>query len=347
MAETTWGVLGCAGIAIKVCEAIKEAKNARCIAVASRALEKAEAFAAENAPGATACSYDELLANPDVQVVYIPLPTGLRKEWVLKAAAAKKHVLCEKPLATNLQDAIEMVEACKSNGVQFMDDTMLMHHDRMNEMKKVIDDKEQFGAVKHVVSAFSIPFGNEEEFAGNNIRMNADTEPLGCLGDLGWYCTRVSLWAFGYEEPESVCCVYLDKTADGVPTSVHALMRYKGGRSATFDCSFKCVIRQWGEVVGEKQVLNWDDLVVTEKKTEASFSVSTASISEKAITFPKEIVSTRTVTGCVQHTQLVEKMSILASGSVDEFWPTVALQTHRVLIAFETSAKKDGAWTSV
>lgn len=341
-------MLGCADIARKTCEAIAEAPNARCVAVASRSKAKADAFAAANAPGAKSySSYEELLADPDVQVVYVPLPTGLRKEWVLRAAACRKHVLCEKPLAKSLAEAAEMVEACERNGVQLMDNTMFMHHDRLVDMKKFIDDRAAFGAVKHVVSCFTIPFGNDEDFAKSNIRMRADTEPLGCLGDLGWYCVRLSLWAFDYEEPEQVSCHYIDKTSEGVPITVHAVMKYKGERSATFDCSFRCAMRQWGEIVGEKQTLNLDDFCITQRKTDASFVVSKSGISEKAITFPKTVVATETSSGCVQHARLVRRMSELAAGAVDGFWPAVALQTQRVVMALDASARRDGAWQAV
>ena len=82
-----------------------------------------------------------------------------------------------------------------------MDITMMMHHVSLDEIKMVIGDPDAFGAVKHVFSCFTIPFGNDAEWARSNIRTNASTEPFGALGDLGWYNIRISQWAFDYEEP--------------------------------------------------------------------------------------------------------------------------------------------------
>jgi len=296
-----WGVLGCAGIAAKTCQGVAEASNASVVAVASRTLSKAQEFAKANASSAKAFgSYEAVLDDSSVDVVYIPVPTTMKKEWVIKAAQKGKHVLCEKPLAGNVEDAKAMVEACAKAGVQFMDNTMMMHHSRLKELKQVLSDRSNFGAVKHVVSCFTIPFGNEDEWAKGNIRMNASTEPLGALGDLGWYNIRISQWAFEYEDPQEVSCHYIEETADGVPVTAHAILRYSGGRTATFDCSFKCCLRQWAEVVGEKRTVSWDDLCVTQVKEEAPFTVATAGIAELAITFPKEVIETKNVKGCVR-----------------------------------------------
>jgi len=278
-------------------------------------------------------------------VVYIPLPTALKKEWVLKAAERKKHILCEKPIARNIEDAVEMVEACKRNGVQFMDNVMFRHHARLGSMEKAIDDKDAFGATKHVVSAFSIPCGNEEDWLKGNIRTKAETEPLGCLGDLGIYSIAFSLWAFDYEDPESVSCLYLEKTDEGVPLTAHGVMRFARGRFATFDCSFMEVLRQWAEVVGEKQGLRLDDFVVNNDKHKASFDTFTGSIPPGAITFDKS--ATTSTAESVQHTKLIEKMTSLVTGETDDGWPTVSLQVHKILIACHTSGMNDGAWQPI
>lgn len=347
MAEVGWGILGCAGIAAKVCAALAEAGNARVVAVASRSQEKAEAFAAANAPGARAYgSYEELLDDPDVQVVYIPLPTGLRADWVVKVAEKKKHVLSEKPLAGGWPDTCRMVEACRKEGVQLMDDTMFMHHKRLEEMRHILNDQETFGKVTFVNSTFTISFGNEEDWAKGNIRMKRETEPLGCIGDLGWYCVRFALWAFDYDTPELVRCDYLDATEEGVPLHAVAMMRFSGGRTASFDCSFRHCLRQWAEVVGEKATLSLDDFVVPKTRSTSSYSVMTGAIGEKALTFPQE-KTTKIVESPEQHTNLVECLSkLVAEGKRDDFWPKVALQTNQLMVALDTSAQKKGEWVS-
>jgi len=346
-----WGILGCANIAEKVCVAITEATNASVVAVGSRSIEKAEKFVKDNAPGAKAYdSYDAVLDDSNVKVVYIPLPTTMKKEWVLKAAEKGKHVLCEKPISVNAGDAKAMVEACSKAGVQFMDNTMLMHHVRLSALKSTLQDAE-FGSVKHVVSCFTIPFGNDDGWASSNIRMSATTEPFGSLGDLGWYNIRISQWAFQYEEPQEVSCHYFEETTDRVPITAHAIMKYSGGRTATFDCSFKCALRQWVEVVGKKRKAYWDDAVVDQLESKSSYTVESADIANKALTFPKTIHegASKTFEGHTQqHTQLVQCMSQIAMEmNPDSHWPSISEQTQRILLALHASAQNGGSWTKV
>ena len=123
MSECRWGFLSAAAIARKNWKAVRLSGNGRVTAVASRSAPKAEAFINECAaevpvltPVEAVGSYDALLQRDDVDAVYIPLPTGLRKKWVLAAAKAGKHVLVEKPVANNLVDAQEMIDACNDAG---------------------------------------------------------------------------------------------------------------------------------------------------------------------------------------------------------------------------------------
>src|SRR5687767_14350958 len=140
-----WGILSTANIARKNWKAIRNSGNGTVIAVASRDRARAQQFINEcqaHTPMANEvkafASYDELLASSEVDAVYIPLPTGLRKEWVLRAAAAGKHVLCEKPCAVNLADLREMTEACRRHRVQFMDGVMFMHSMRLTQILDAI-----------------------------------------------------------------------------------------------------------------------------------------------------------------------------------------------------------------
>src|SRR3974390_3328079 len=119
-----WGILGTANIAQKNWKAIHNAGNATVVAVASRSLDRSRDFIDKcqaevpmgKAPRAFG-SYDELLHSSEVDAVYIPLPTGIRKEWVIKAAAAGKHIVCEKPCALTVADLEEMLAACQQYNV--------------------------------------------------------------------------------------------------------------------------------------------------------------------------------------------------------------------------------------
>merc|ERR1712056_79148 len=93
--------------------------------------------------------------------------------------------------------------------------------------------------------------------------MKKDTEPLGALGDLGWYNVRVTLWAFNYDMPESVSCQFLESTDEGVPLHLTATMRFSGKRTATFHNSFMLPWRQWVEVTGSKGQLHIQDFIIS------------------------------------------------------------------------------------
>lgn len=342
-----WGILGCAGIAEKFCASVSRVDAAEVAAVGSRSLEKAERFIADNCPGAKAYgSYQELLNDPSIQAVYLPVPTALRTDLALEAISAKKHILVEKPLA-NMTDTQRMIDACKAQGVQFMDNTMFVHNTRQLAMRRVLDDVEHFGRVKHVQSTFSIDLGNNESWAKDNIRMKKSLEPLGCLGDLGWYNIYFILWAFNYELPNSVSCVFVECTDEGVPTNVLAQMRFDAGRTASFMCSFKTAFRDNAEILGDKTSISLEDFVVPSALESARFKVTKTSFGSKAETFPVE-GKEEEIQSSVQHSAVVETFSrIVLSGDVESTWPRQTLATQIVLDAMMLSAGKDGSWVAV
>ena len=342
-----WGILGCAGIARKFCASVGRVENAVVAAVASRTAGKADDFIADNCPGSKAyASYDELLADPNIQAVYIPVPTGVRMELVVKAAAAKKHVLVEKPLAS-AAEAKMMIEACKNAGVQFMDNTMFLHNIRQSAVRNVLKDGDMFGDLRHVHSTFSIDCANDEAWASENIRMKKSLEPLGCLGDLGWYNVRLTLWAFEYVLPSSVSCTYVEHTEEMVPTHVVAQMRF-GKKTASFMCSFKAAFRNNAELVGQKAVISLEDFVVTGKLDAASYKVTQTTFGAKDETFPLVTLKEEELSTGVQHAKLVELFSdMVASGKLDESWPQQTYQTQLVLDAMVRSAEQEGAWISL
>src|ERR1035437_8601250 len=169
------GFLSTAGIGKKNWKAILNSGNCVVTAVASREVQKSRDFIRECqeanpiAPASDALgSYEELIASPKVDAIYIPLPTGLRKEFVLRAAAAGKHVLCEKPCAASAAELAEMLAACKKNSVQFMDGVMFMHSPRMEKVREILDDGQSVGQIRRIASAFG--FYSGEEFFSTNIR---------------------------------------------------------------------------------------------------------------------------------------------------------------------------------
>ena len=147
------GILGCADIAAKVSRAIRLAPNATVYAVGSRSIDKALKFAAANGITSDAKvygSYEAVLDDPDVDAVYMPLPTSLHVRWAVLAAQKKKHLLLEKPVALSTAEFDAIMEACEENGVQFMDGTMWMHHPRTAQMTEFLLDAQSFGKLKTV-----------------------------------------------------------------------------------------------------------------------------------------------------------------------------------------------------
>ncbi|HAV62495.1 MAG TPA: oxidoreductase, partial [Verrucomicrobiales bacterium] len=266
-----WGILGAATIARKNWQAIRLSGNGTITAVASRDARRAQAFidacqAHVPFPAVPAAvgGYEKLLARPDVDAVYIPLPTGLRREWVIKAAEAGKHVVCEKPCAPSLADLQAMTDACARNRVQFMDGVMFMHNGRMPKIREELDGG-SVGTLRRLTAQFS--FNAPAEFFADNIRSHSGLEPHGCLGDLGWYCTRIILFAMKWRMPDRVVGRLLatrsrpDSPAP-VPTQFSAEFFWKDGPSAAYYVSFETENQQWAHLAGDKGYLRVDDFVL-------------------------------------------------------------------------------------
>jgi predicted dehydrogenase len=223
-----WGILGAANIARKNWDAIRYSGNGVIVAVASRDEARAQKFINEcqsvapfeEAPRAIG-GYDEMIAADDLDAIYIPLPTGMRKDWVIKAANAGKHVMCEKPCAIDSEELEAMTSACAANKVQFMDGVMYMHSDRMAKLREALDDPENVGEIRRIASAFS--FCAPPEFFGENIRGNSELEPAGALGDLGWYTIRATLFVMNYEMPVSLRATLLSSAGSNEPRMVFPL----------------------------------------------------------------------------------------------------------------------------
>ena len=284
MKRLRFGILSAAGIARKNWLAISSSGNCVVTAVASRDRERSRQFIADGQakapfdnPPVPLGSYEELLAAKDVDAVYIPLPTGLRKEWVLRAAQAGKHVVCEKPCGVSLADVQEMTEACKKNRVQFMDGVMFMHSPRLPRVREILDNNLSIGPVRRISSVFS--FCGVEGFFQDNIRVDGRLEPAGCLGDLGWYCLRFSLWTMNWQLPHTVTGRMLSQSAAGpgrvpAPTEFSGELIFDGGVSAGFHCSFLAPDQQWASVSGQKGWLRLPDFVHPFDSREPAFEVN-------------------------------------------------------------------------
>jgi len=163
--------------------------NGVVVAVASRERAKAQAWIDEcsahvpfaEKPEAVE-GYDALLARDDIDAVYIPLPTGVRTEWAIKAARAGKHVVCEKPCGVDVAEVEEILAACDEAGVQFMDGVMFMHSARLDALRKTLTDG-SIGELRRISSAFS--FNGGEDFREGAARSDSpDKVPMEFSGEL-------------------------------------------------------------------------------------------------------------------------------------------------------------------
>ena len=226
MNKIKWGILGTANIARwATIPGIKLAKNAELYAIAGRNLEKAKSFADEYGFQKYYGSYEELLKDRDVQAVYIPLPNNLHKEWVIKALRAKKHVLCEKPLALNAAEAEEMFAAAKENGVNLMEAYAYLHSPYIKSLK---DDIKSgiIGEVDFIDTAF-VTQGYKED-----IRLYKEMGG-GAFYDLGCYCTTMILSLIDSEVAAvKACAEFTEKGVDEITTG---FIRFKNGARASFN----------------------------------------------------------------------------------------------------------------
>lgn len=238
-----WGILGTAKINNRVLPSFHTSASAEAYAIASRSIDKAkQAAAAAGIPNAFG-SYEELLADPNVEAVYVPLPNSLHGEWVKKAADAGKHILCEKPLAPTAAEAAQLVAHCRAKNVRLMDGFMWPHHPRTGQLAGLIRGG-SLGRVKRVTGAFTFPMG---ELSQANIRLRPELGG-GSLLDVGCYPVFGIRWAFG-EEPVRAWAAA--RYEHGCDVEMAGTLWFADGRMATFDCGFTSPFRIWHEVVCE------------------------------------------------------------------------------------------------
>ena len=181
-----WGIIGTANIARwGMIPGMKKAKDCELYAIAGRSLEKAKAFKEEYGFEKYYGSYEELVNDPEVQAVYVPLPNHIHLEWVKKSLKAGKHVLCEKPLAMNAKEAEEMFATAKENGVVLMEAYAYLHSPFIFSLQKDIRDG-LIGEVDYIDTAF-VTQGYKEDF-----RLHKEFGG-GAMYDLGCYCTTMIL----------------------------------------------------------------------------------------------------------------------------------------------------------
>lgn len=243
-----WGVIGCAGIADKATiPGINSANNATLYAISSRNKEKLEDFSQKHKPVKSYESYDDLLDDPDIDAVYIPLPNSLHCEWVIKAAEKKKHILCEKPLGITSKEVEIMREVCEKNGVLLMEAFAYRHSPLTLKAKSLVEEG-AIGKLKFIEANFSYILTDM-----SNVRMIKNLGG-GATYDVGCYNLNVIRYIAG-SEPISIFATGEIGEKSSVDESSCIMMEFKDGLKAFSYCSLNSMDRCGYTIVGEAGVI--------------------------------------------------------------------------------------------
>jgi predicted dehydrogenase len=207
-------------------------------ALASRDPARASEFAQRFGIPRVHVRYDALLADPEVDAVYVPLPNALHREWTERAAAAGKHVLCEKPLGVTADDAVSMAAVCSAHGVILQEAFMYRHHPQIARLAEMVRGG-AIGGSWLVRAWFSFTT------SPGNIRLEPTLGGGGLL-DVGCYAVNLSRLLLG--EPESAAATAVFE--DSVDVRLAGLLSFSGGRAALVDCGLRAPLRQGCQIVG-------------------------------------------------------------------------------------------------
>jgi D-xylose 1-dehydrogenase (NADP+, D-xylono-1,5-lactone-forming) len=269
-----WGILGNSTIARKcVIRAIQKSRNGLVHALGTRSPADAAVIAANNGINNVYEAYEEVLEDPAIDAVYVPLPNHMHLPWTLKALSAGKHVLCEKPLACHVDEAREMAARAKATGLLLMEAFMYRFHPRSRHIKRMVDQG-HIGNPCLVRSAFCYHMGNDILQSGGNARLKLEMGG-GALLDVGCYSVSLARWLMG-AEPIAVQAQAVYHLA-GVDMHLVGTLRFAEGKLATLEASFISALQQTYTVVGSDGAIDlphdafipWDkDAVYTLRKKE-------------------------------------------------------------------------------
>jgi predicted dehydrogenase len=227
MKKLKMGVLGCSGhYALRIASPLKLSNLVEPYAIASRDRAKAETFVQKSFFPVIHNSYNDLLADPNVDFIYIPLPNNLHLEYIKKSADALKPVLCEKPLCLNAADAAQAAEYCRKRSVPLMEAFMYRFHPQWIKAKEIVSTGE-IGDLLSVNTHFS--FMNRESF---NIRNMVETGG-GAIYDIGCYAISVARFLFG-AEPQRVICTLIRDIEFKTDILASGILDFGKGKTSTF-----------------------------------------------------------------------------------------------------------------
>jgi predicted dehydrogenase len=244
MNKLRWGLLSTARINQALLPPLRASHRNELTAVASRDLERAQAYANEQNIPRVFGSYEEMLADPDVDVIYNPLPNSMHMEWTIKAAQAGKHVLCEKPMAITVEEVDAITTAAQQAGVVVMEAFMYLHHPQTLKVKELVESG-AIGKLQLIRGSFTFDISDE-----NDVRLNSSLGG-GSIWDIGCYPISYARLIAG-SEPVEVFGWQKTGAASGVDESFFGQLHFSNDVYAQFDCGFRTPQRTHLEVVGDK-----------------------------------------------------------------------------------------------
>ncbi len=241
-----WGLLSTARINRALIPPLKSSPRNQVTTVASRDLAKAEAYAQEWGIPRALGSYEALLADPEIDVIYIPLPNQLHAEWAIRALEAGKHVLCEKPLAIHLAEVDAMAAAAHKAGRVLMEAFMYRHHPQTLKVQALVREG-AIGRLQALKGAFSFSLTRD-----GDVRLAADLGG-GSLWDVGCYPVSYMRAVAGVEPVEVFAQQWIGR--GGVDEAFFGQLRFPDGVFGQFDSAFRSPYRTHMEIVGSEGVL--------------------------------------------------------------------------------------------
>lgn len=260
-----WGIVGTGGIANSMAGMIKMADASEIGAVSSRRMETAKAFANDHDVPNAFDSWQEMIDSDVVDAIYVATPTSVREEICIAAATRGKHVLGEKPFAS-LSSVKRITAACRDNDVAFMDGTHFVHHPRTLDIRQHREDR--LGFVWSVASAFQ--FNLEDR---GNIRFNPGLEPMGAIGDAGWYNMRAAVEYLPADVALDTASAHLRRDREtGAAISGTGVLEFDDGSTSTWNCGFDsgAVVMDL-RITGTEGVINIDDFLGQNRDGSADF----------------------------------------------------------------------------
>ncbi len=236
------GILGCANIAKQFARDVAASPVVKIVAVGSRQLETAQAFAAAQGIGRAHGSYEALLNDAEVDAIYLPLPNSLHAEWAIKAAQCGKHILCEKPLALNRREAQAMFDAAKAHGVMLLEAYPYYFQPQTGDMLALLHGG-TIGNVRSMQACFGFTLPNPQ----GNIRLNPELGG-GALLDAGSYALSMIRLVMGCAPQR----VQAEATwaESGVDISLMATLHYADGRRAQLSCAMDAANHRHAVIAG-------------------------------------------------------------------------------------------------